>query len=61
MPSMILLVYAPIIIALLLSLSGDVEVNPGPVPFNITQHATPMPIYMDHLTKAPINLTMSIS
>jgi hypothetical protein len=41
MPSMILLAYAPIIIALLLSLFGDVEVNPGPVPFNITQHATP--------------------
>jgi hypothetical protein len=41
LPSMILLAYVPIIIALLLSLSGDVEVNPGPVPLNITQHATP--------------------
>jgi hypothetical protein len=41
MPSMILLAYVPIIIALLLALSGDVEANPGPVPFNITQHATP--------------------
>jgi hypothetical protein len=41
MPSMILLAYVPIIIALLLALSGDVEVNPGPVPFNITQHAIP--------------------
>jgi hypothetical protein len=41
MPSMILIAYVPIIIALLLSLSGDVEVNPGPVPFNITRHATP--------------------
>jgi hypothetical protein len=41
MPSMIILANVPIIIALLLSLSGDVEVNLGPVPFNITQHATP--------------------
>jgi hypothetical protein len=41
MPSMIILAYVPIIIALFLSLSGNVKVNPGPVPFNITQHATP--------------------
>jgi hypothetical protein len=61
MPSMILLAYAPIIIALLLSLSEMWRSIPSRCHLILFNMRLQMPIYLEYLTKAPVNLTMSIS